>query len=104
MGILTPTKQKLIILFGISLIFIILSYLFYHVFIIGITDCGSSCSNWLDPILPSSGIFAKACPAMCVLQAPIPNPLYAPLLQVGMLMLILSIVYWIVYLKKRKKA
>src|SRR4030042_6282478 len=92
--ILKPTKKKAIVLFLISLALISISYLVYNFVSVGYTECGSACSSWLNPIFPP-----QMCIQVCVPQN-IPHPLYAPLLQIGVLLLVISIIYFLFAWKK----
>ena len=94
-----PTRKRVIILFLISVLFIILSFAFYQVKV-GVNECGSDCSlGWLDPLYLIIGWFlVTGCFAMC-LQTPIPHPLSAPLLQIGFVLLVFSFIYYLYYFK-----
>lgn len=96
--LIKPTKGKIIGLFVVSILLILLSYLFYNVFTVGVNDCASPCTSWLDPINPLE--LMRGCILMCVTK-PIPNPLYRPLLQIGALLLVISLILF--YKLKNKK-
>ena len=98
-GILKPTKKKVVILFLVAFALVLTSYLIYNFVNIGYTECGSACSSWLNPILP----FPRMCIALCVPQD-IPHPLYAPLLQIGTSLLIVSMVYLLLYYFEHRKS
>ncbi|MFA6073038.1 MAG: hypothetical protein WC758_02925 [Candidatus Woesearchaeota archaeon] len=95
---LKPTKKKVIVLFLISFALILISYMLYNFVSIGYTECGSSCSSWLNSIFP----FPKMCILVCVPQD-IPSALNAPLLQIGSALLIISIIYFLIYYFKYRK-
>ncbi|MEX2514787.1 MAG: hypothetical protein WD335_01510 [Candidatus Paceibacterota bacterium] len=88
-NILKPTNKKGAILLSVSFVCILGSYLIYNFISDGYTDCGSACSSWLSPIFP-----AGICMDVCVPQN-IPHPLFAPLLQIGALLLIISVIYFV---------
>ena len=97
-NILKPTKKKVVILFFVSFAFILAAYLMYNFVSVGYTECGSACSSWLNPIFPP-----QICIQVCVPQN-IPHPLYSPLLQLGTLLLIISVIYSLIYYFKFKKS
>jgi len=94
---LYPNKRKVISLIIISLILLGGSY-FLYLDKIGVNECGSACENgWIEPLFPFDG----SCMAVCV-KKEIPNPLYKIFIKLGAFFLVLTIIYFFGYFKKRK--
>lgn len=106
---LKPTKNKVMALFLASLALIIVSYLSYNFVGVIYSECGSPFSrgchssssdpSWLQAIMPSP-IDSPGC--SCGPHF-VPHPIYAPLLQIGTLLLIVSIIYFLAYCFKYRK-